>query len=169
MSHPELFFEKNVAKIFSNFTRKHQGSTLLKKWFWHRCFPVIFAKFLRTHTAKNTVISPNFLVWTFWGKAQFPHSFRRFARNCANTVPFNKISYQEIRWIYGILRSDIFSKSTSGICFFHMESNTLHSYPHKSRLHSICLKKFCYWFYIRICTSCLLTIKIILLKLKAAK
>ena len=26
-------------------------------------------------TAKNTVISPNFLVWKFCGKAQFPHSF----------------------------------------------------------------------------------------------
>ena len=31
------------------------------------------------HTVKNTVISPNFLVWKFCGKAQFPHSFGRFA------------------------------------------------------------------------------------------
>ena len=36
-------------------------------------------------TAKNTVISPNFLVWKFCGKAQFSH--------------------QEITWNYGILRS----------------------------------------------------------------
>ena len=43
-------------------------------------------------TAKNTVISPNCLVWKFCGKAQFPHSFERFARNCAETVPFHKIS-----------------------------------------------------------------------------
>ena len=39
-------------------------------------------------TLKNTVISPNFLVWKLCGKAQFPHSFGRFARpklcgNCA--------------------------------------------------------------------------------------
>ena len=27
------------------------------------------------YTAKNPVISPNFLVWKFCGKAQFPHSF----------------------------------------------------------------------------------------------
>ena len=26
-------------------------------------------------TAKNTVISPNLMVWKFCGKAQFPHSF----------------------------------------------------------------------------------------------
>ena len=28
-------------------------------------------------TPKNTVISPNFLVWKFFGKAQFPHNFGR--------------------------------------------------------------------------------------------
>ena len=43
-------------------------------------------------SAKNTVISPNFLVWKFCGKAQFPHSFGRIARNYAKTVPFHKIS-----------------------------------------------------------------------------
>ena len=31
-----------------------------------------------TNTAKNTVISPNFLVWKFCEKAQFPQSFGRF-------------------------------------------------------------------------------------------
>ena len=43
-----------------------------------------------TNTAKNTVISPDFLVWRFCGKAQFPHSFGRYAE----TVPFCKISKQ---------------------------------------------------------------------------
>ena len=42
-------------------------------------------------TAKNAVISPDFLVWRFYGKTQFPHSFRRLARNYAETVPFRKI------------------------------------------------------------------------------
>ena len=46
-------------------------------------------------TAKNTVISPYILVWKFYGKAQFLHSFRRFARNYAETVPFRKISISE--------------------------------------------------------------------------
>ena len=27
------------------------------------------------NTTKNSVISPNFLVWEFCGKGQFPHSF----------------------------------------------------------------------------------------------
>ena len=40
----------------------------------------------------NTVISPNFMVWRFCGKAQFPHSFGRFVRNYAEIVPFHKIS-----------------------------------------------------------------------------
>ena len=30
-------------------------------------------------TAKNTVISPDFLVWKFFGKAQFPYSFGQIA------------------------------------------------------------------------------------------
>ena len=42
-------------------------------------------------TAKNTVISPDFLVCKFWGKAQFLHGFGRFAGNYAETVPFRKI------------------------------------------------------------------------------
>ena len=42
--------------------------------------------------AQNAVIAPNFLVWKCCGKAHFPHSFERFARNCAETVPFRKIS-----------------------------------------------------------------------------
>ena len=41
-------------------------------------------------TAKNTVISPNFLIWVFYGKTQFPHSFVQIARNYAETVPFHK-------------------------------------------------------------------------------
>ena len=44
------------------------------------------------NTAKNTVISPNYLVWKFCGKAQFPHSLGRITRNHAETVPFHKIS-----------------------------------------------------------------------------
>ena len=39
-----------------------------------------------TTTAQNTVISPNFLVWKFCGKAQFLHSFGRIAQNDAETV-----------------------------------------------------------------------------------
>ena len=34
---------------------------------------MITARPLEEPTAKNPVISPNFLVWKFCGKAQFPH------------------------------------------------------------------------------------------------
>ena len=34
--------------------RTSQPAALLKKRFWHRCFPVKFAKFLRTHFFYNT-------------------------------------------------------------------------------------------------------------------
>ena len=43
-------------------------------------------------TKQSTEISPNSLVWKFWGKAQILKSFRRFVRDSAETVQFNKIS-----------------------------------------------------------------------------
>ena len=39
-----------------------------------------------SHIAKNTVISPHFLVWEFFGKTQFPHSFERIAVPLANSA-----------------------------------------------------------------------------------
>ena len=62
-SRPKLFCKKGVFKNFTHFTRKHpcqslfvnkkSSSFLLKKRLWHRCFPVNFAKFLRTPISKN--------------------------------------------------------------------------------------------------------------------
>ena len=56
-----VFCKKGVLKYFAKFTGKHlcqslffnnvaglRPVTLLKKRFWHRCFPVYFAKILRT-------------------------------------------------------------------------------------------------------------------------
>ena len=42
--------------------------------------------------AKNTVVSPDIMVWKFCGKAQFPCSFGRIPRNYSETVLFHKIS-----------------------------------------------------------------------------
>ena len=57
----EVFCRKDFLRHFAKFTGKHlcqslcfnkvadlRPATLLKKRFWHRCFPVNFAKFLRT-------------------------------------------------------------------------------------------------------------------------
>ena len=44
------------------------------------------------YTAKNIVISRNFLVWKLCWKAQFPHSFGWFARNYGETVASHKNS-----------------------------------------------------------------------------
>ena len=45
-------------------------------------------------TAKNTVISPNFLVWKFCGKAHFPYSFGQFARKLDEITVFSAVFYQ---------------------------------------------------------------------------
>ena len=58
---------KGVLRIFTKFTGKHlcqsfffnkvaglRPATLLKKRLWHRCFPVNFAKFLKTPFLRNT-------------------------------------------------------------------------------------------------------------------
>ena len=47
----EMFCKKDVLKNFTKFTGKHlcpKPATLLKKRLSHRCFPVNYAKFLRT-------------------------------------------------------------------------------------------------------------------------
>ena len=60
-SRPELICKKGFLRNFAKFTGKHlchslffnkvaglRPATLLKKRLWHRCFPVNFAKLLRT-------------------------------------------------------------------------------------------------------------------------
>ena len=39
---------------------------------------------------KNTVVSPDFLVWKFCGKAQFPHSFRQIAPKLCGNCAFQQ-------------------------------------------------------------------------------
>ena len=58
-------------------------------------------------TAKNPVISPNFLVRKFVER----HRFHIVSGDSpvAETVPFHKIPHQEIRWNYGIFHSVVCS------------------------------------------------------------
>ena len=64
---PEVFYKKGILRNFAKFTGKHlclrvffnkiaalRPATLFKKSLWHRCFPVNFAKFLRTPFLQNT-------------------------------------------------------------------------------------------------------------------
>ena len=67
-SHQRCSIRRGVLRNFSKFTGKHLyqrpffnklaglawPATLLKKRLWHRCFPVNFAKFLRTAFLQNT-------------------------------------------------------------------------------------------------------------------
>ena len=80
-SHQRCSVRKGVLRNFANFTRKHfcQGlffnkvaglrpATLLKKRIRHRCFPVNFAKFLRTPFLQNTfgrLLLPVFVLDSF--------------------------------------------------------------------------------------------------------
>ena len=75
------------------------------KMYWLVNFKVLSATFLKNMEQQtwlrtmfrvlhciNTEISPNFLVWKFYGKPQFPQSFGRIPQNSVETVPFYKIS-----------------------------------------------------------------------------
>ena len=66
-SHRSCSIRKCVLRNFTKFTGKHlyqspflnkvaslRPATLLKKGLWHRCFPMNFAKFLRTPFSQNT-------------------------------------------------------------------------------------------------------------------
>ena len=46
-SRSEVFCKKGIITCFVKFTG-HRPATLLKKRLWHSCFPVNYAKFLRT-------------------------------------------------------------------------------------------------------------------------
>ena len=69
-SHQRCSMKKCVLRNFAKFTRKHLcHATLLKERLWHRCFPVNFAKFLRTLVLQNTSGRPllpsalNYFTW----------------------------------------------------------------------------------------------------------
>ena len=49
-------------RLFFNEVTNLRSATLLKKRFWHRCFPANFAKFLRIPFVQNT--SERLLIWT---------------------------------------------------------------------------------------------------------
>ena len=92
-----LFIVKNVSacpQVEKTPRRKKYFSFIDTKLSWVVTKIEILVS-VKLYTAKNPVISSNFLVWKFFEKAQFPHSFGRIARNHAETVPFHNISTPE--------------------------------------------------------------------------
>ena len=84
-SHRKFSIKKCFLRIFAKFKGKHMwqsfffnkvaGLTLFKKRLWHRCFPVNFAKFLRTPLENNLggCFWMIILIHTFWKKSSpFP-------------------------------------------------------------------------------------------------
>ena len=82
-SHWRCSLRKGVLRSFLKFTGKHlcksllfnkvaglRPATLLKKKLWHRCFPMNFAKFLRTPFLRNT--SGRLLLYLTFHSIQYP-------------------------------------------------------------------------------------------------
>ena len=72
---PKVFCKRCVLRNLTKFTGKHlrqslffnkvaglRPATLLKKRFWHRCFPVNFVKFLRTTFFRRTPLVASSVV-----------------------------------------------------------------------------------------------------------
>ena len=69
------------------------------------CILIFDGKLKRT-PAQNTIISPNFLMWKFCGKAQFPHSFCDSPETMRKLHLSTKFPHQKIRCNYGVSRSE---------------------------------------------------------------
>ena len=91
-SRPEVLCEKDVLRNFAKFTGKHQCQshslnkvagleTLLRKRLCRRCFPVNFAKFLRTPFLQSTsrrLLLDMLVDKNFSGAHYFSHTFYNF-------------------------------------------------------------------------------------------
>ena len=87
-----------------------------RMWVFSNPYFPLYEELWVTDTAKNTLISPNFLVWKFCGKAQFPHSFGRYSFHIVSGESpktmwklflSSKFPHQEITRNYGIFRGDV--------------------------------------------------------------
>ena len=121
---PEVFCEKGVPTNLTKFTGKHlcqslffnkvpgsRPATLLKKRIWHWCFPVNFAKFLRTpflteHLRWLLLI----IIWRFWIRTIFCSSFGVKLRSKYFTLVFPKGFVS----LHLIILKNVFKKTNSG-------------------------------------------------------
>ena len=86
------------------------------------------------NSAKNIVISPDFLVWKFCGNAQFPHSFGNSCAFLQNfhtrksgeiTIFFPVLNYAICRGFFGKLcaRFKLFVESSSTVTQYHSKKS----------------------------------------------
>ena len=101
-------------------------------------------------TANNTVISPDFLVWKFCGKAQFPHSFGRIARNYAETLLFHTRKSGEITVFFAVMVLETRPSSTLPIFEVSMDVYE-QSFPNYYFKNS----RFIFWVWLVILLSCM--------------
>ena len=89
-SRQELFCKKVVLRNFAKFTGKCLCRvSFFKKRLWHRCFPVNFAKILRTSFLTEYL---RWLLLTFQGESTL-YSFRTY---CSKQVQYLKFSEQKL-------------------------------------------------------------------------
>ena len=90
-SRPRVFCKRGVLRNFPKFTGKHRcqrtffnkvadlrPATLLKKRFWHRCFPLNFAKYLRTPFLTEHLVATATIPRETWRTLSHPMSNRNF-------------------------------------------------------------------------------------------
>ena len=73
---------------------------------------------------KNTVISPNILMWKFCGKAQFPHSFGRRSETEWDLAPYEIKTSHELKTLAHYL-SLRFGSNTLIFFYKHTSETTL--------------------------------------------
>ena len=91
-----------------------------------------YTEFAFLVTAKNSVILPDFLMWKFCGKAHFP-IVSGDSPDTVRKLPLSeKFPHQEIRWNYGIFRSECFKNGVPGRleivhckCFFLTQTRNM--------------------------------------------
>ena len=114
-SHPEVFCKKGVLRKFAKLTVKHLFQSLFinivaGKSLWHRCFPVNFAKFLRTPFLTEHLRRPLLFCILILKKCisrtymPYMYVYNCISRNYGNCGYFVKASWKNRKNFLKILR-----------------------------------------------------------------
>ena len=88
----EVFYENVVLKNFAKFTGEylHQSLFLIRLacMFWHRCFPMNFAKFLRILLFTEDLLVTAFVLWHMCHKI---HHIKSYSYQTTSLILMNKM------------------------------------------------------------------------------